>query len=303
MRVSLVSCAGFLAMIVWGVGAPAANIAWITFHEDADVASAAAMSATPPHTVAPDKAYTDLLIGAGHTVDRFLTTENFDVSQLNSYDLVIIGRSVNSGNYDSDAETAAWNGLSVPMIVTGGYVLRNSRLGFTTGTTIPDTAGPINLTVNQPSHPIFAGVALDGSNTMVNPFADVVTFSGALQRGISVNTNPVAGSGAVLATVGTSADPAFGGMIIGEWQAGDTLATTPADILGGHRLVFLTGAREASGSSSETAGLYDLSADGQQMFLNAVNYMAIPEPSSIVLLSLGALSCGLLRLRGRQAAR
>jgi hypothetical protein len=38
------------------------------------------------------------------------------------------------------------------------------------------------------------------------------------------------------------------------------------------------------------------------MFLNAVNYMAIPEPSSIVLLSLGALSCGLLRFRGRKAA-
>jgi hypothetical protein len=37
------------------------------------------------------------------------------------------------------------------------------------------------------------------------------------------------------------------------------------------------GAREADGISSETAGMYDLYADGAQMFLNAVAYMLI-EP-------------------------
>ncbi len=267
----------------------AANIAWISFHTNADVASTNAMNAVPPHSVAPDKAYTDLLMANGHTVTRFLTADAPNTATLNAFDLVIIGRSVNSGNYELDIETAAWNGITAPMMVTGGYVLRNSRLGFTTGTTIPDTTGPVRLTVNNPGHPIFAGISLDAGNTTANNYADIVTFSGAVQRGISVNTNPIATGGTVLATVAAGVDPAAGGMIIGEWPAGATMATSPADTLGGHRLVFLTGSREADGTSSETAGLFDLTPDGATMFLNAVNYMAIPEPSTWLLTVVGAL--------------
>ncbi len=64
--------------------------------------------------------------------------------------------------------------------------------------------------------------------------------------------------------------------MIAEWQAGATLTHdggAGTDTLGGHRLVFLTGSREASGITSDTAGLYDLYPDGEQMFLNAVQYM------------------------------
>jgi hypothetical protein len=278
----------------------AADIAWISFHPNADMASAAAMGATPPHTVAPDKAYTDLLMAAGHNVTRFLTTDTPDTAALNTFDLVIIGRSVNSGNYELDAETAAWNGITAPMMITGGYVLRNSRLGFTTGTTIPDTTGPIRLTVNNPSHPIFAGIALDAGNTMVDPYADIVNFNGDVQRGISVNTNPIAGGGTILATVGTAGDPAFGGMIIGEWPAGAMMGTSPSDTLGGPRLVFLTGAREANGDSSETSGLFDLSPAGQTMFLNAVNYIAVPEPSTFALLGIALFAFGWCGWRRRR---
>jgi hypothetical protein len=168
-------------------------------------------------------------------------------------------------------------------MIMGGYVLRANRLGFTTGNTIPDTAGPVQLTVNDTNHPIFAGIALDAANTMVNPYADIVSYTNNPQRGISVNTDPVAGAGKILATIGTATDPAFGGMVIGEWQAGDVMANGAADVLAGHRLVFLTGSREAStptGLTSEGAGIYDLGADGAKMFLNAVNYMAGTEPGT-----------------------
>jgi hypothetical protein len=78
------------------------------------------------------------------------------------------------------------------------------------------------------------------------------------------------------------------------------MGTTPADVLGGHRLVFLSGSREqASGlaaGGSETSGLFDLSADGSTMFLNAVNYMAnIPEPSTGVLGAIAMAGFGLIR--------
>ena len=303
MRISVLLCSLLLASLLIGRPLQAADIAWISFHANADMASAAAMAATPPHTVAPDKAYTDLLLANGHNVTRFLSTGAPDVATLNGFDVVMISRSVPSGDYESDPETAAWNGITAPMIITGGYVLRNNRLGFTTGTTIPDTAGPVSLTVNNPSHPIFAGVSLDAGNTTVNPYANIVTFMGDVQRGISVNTNTVAGGGTVLATIGTSGDPAFGGMVIGEWPAGAMMGTTPSDTLGGPRLVFLTGAREASGDSSETAGLFDLSPDGQTMFLNAVNYMAaIPEPSTVVLWGVAMAGVGLIGWKKRRAA-
>ena len=192
MRTSLLVCSALLLSICFAIRLPAADIAWISFHST-NLASAAAMGATPPHTDAPDKAYTDVLTGAGHTVTRFLSSGTPNTAVLNDFDLVIISRSVPSGDYETDPETAAWNGLTVPMIITGGYVLRNNRLGFTTGGTIPDTTAPVNLTVNNPSHPIFAGIALGAANTTVNPYAGIVTFNGSLQRGVSVNTNPVAG--------------------------------------------------------------------------------------------------------------
>ncbi|HVR36345.1 MAG TPA: LamG-like jellyroll fold domain-containing protein, partial [Methylomirabilota bacterium] len=256
--------------------ATGANIAWISFHPADDEPSGAA--AGVGFTEAPDVGYTQLLEADGHTVTRFVTSGTPDTATLNTFDLVIISRSVPSGDYQDPPETAAWNGLTAPSILMGGYILRQNRLGFTTGNTIPDTAGPINLAVNDPTHPIFTGISLDGANTMVNPYADLVTFdingtTPTVQRGISVNTDPVAGDGTVLATVATTGDPAVGGMIIGEYQAGATMGNGSADTLGGHRLVFLSGSRE-QGITSEGSGIFDLQPDGEQLFLNSVRYMA-----------------------------
>jgi len=271
----------FDAAVVWASGIEpvvktSATIAWVSFHSASDTPSDAAAAAG--FTMAPDVAYTDLLTADGHQVTRVITSGTPETALLNAFDLVIISRSVPSGDYQDAAEAAAWHGVTSPAIVMGGYLLRNSRLGFTTGTTIPDTAGPISLTVTDPSHPVFAGIELDAANTMVNTYADVVDFSGTVQRGISVNTDPVAGGGTVLATVATTTDPAVAGMIIGEWPAGSTMGNGGADVLGSDRLVFLTGSREASGLTSEGSGIYDLSADGAQLFRNAVHYMAGTVP-------------------------
>jgi len=65
-------------------------------------------------------------------------------------------------------------------------------------------------------------------------------------------------------------------MVIGEWVAGAKMATAAGDILGGHRLVFLTGSRERDGLTSQGSGIFDLTDDGAKMFLNAVKYMAAP---------------------------
>ena len=250
------------------VSSQAANIYFVSFHgSDAPSANAA----TAGFTNAPDKAYTDLLTANGHTVTRVVSTDNLDVSVFNPADLVIISRSVASGHYQQDTETAAWNGLTKPTIILGGYVLRGSRLGYTSGDTIPDTAtNAMKIKALAPGHPIFNGIALDSNGLMANTYANRVTFTNNLQLGISVNTSSITNGGVVLGVVGNLGDAATGGMIIGEWLPGSLMAP---DVLAGRRLVFLTGSREVGGVTSEGAGIYDLTADGAQMFLNAVNYM------------------------------
>lgn len=268
-----------------------AKIAWVSFHS-AD-GTPAADAATAGFTKASDVGYTDLLKANGYSVTRIVTSGTPDVALLNTFDLVIISRSVPSGDYQDPPETLAWNGVTAPTMVMGGYIMRNSRLGYTTGGTIPDTAGSIALSVKDTAHPIFAGIALGADNTMVNNYADRVTFNGTVQRGISVNTDPVAGGGKVLATVATAGDPAVNGLVIGEWQAGATMGNAAGDKLGGKRLVFLSGSREADGLTSQGAGIFDLTSDGSKMFLNAVNYLtqpAGPEISSIKLNANGSIT-------------
>ncbi|MFO1501907.1 MAG: hypothetical protein U1G07_26615 [Verrucomicrobiota bacterium] len=231
-------------VLAGALSSQAANIFWVSFHPGDNTPSAAAIAAG--FTQAPDAGCTQLLEANGHTVTRVLTSGTPNTALLNTADLVIISRSVPSGDYELDAETAAWNGIKAPTMILGGYVLRNSRLGYTTGATIPDTTSTVTLKINDANHPIFDGVPIGTNGVMSTPFSTTLSFDGTVQRGTSVNTDPVAGNGTVLATVATTGDPAFGGMVIGEWQAGSVMGTSPADTLGGHRLVFRRAAANRS---------------------------------------------------------
>lgn len=258
-------------------------VAWVSYHaaDDEPHADAAAVG----FTQAPDIGYTDLLKANGYDVVRVLTTQQPDVEYLNAFDLVIISRTASSGHYGGSGATL-WNSITTPMINLNGYTLRNSRLGITDGGTMVDTVGDIQLAVTDPNHPIFAGIALtDG--VMDNPYAEgavpLPTDPNIISRGISVNNNTLDEEGTLLATVATADDPTVGGLIIAELPAGATLQNSsgsPEDVLGGPRLVFLTGSREPSGvTGGQAAALYDLYPDGEQMFLNAVAYMLI-EPEA-----------------------
>src|SRR5262245_47234368 len=138
---------GLACACILGIASPAVgiNVAWVTFHPGPNTPSAGA--ATLGFTEAPDKGYTDVLSANGYNVTRYPTTETPDLNFLNTFDLVIIGRSLDSGNFELDPETKAWNsGIYKPMMVMSGYTIRNVRMGYTTGGTIPDTAGAITLT-------------------------------------------------------------------------------------------------------------------------------------------------------------
>lgn len=271
-----------LGSLLGGPSARAAKIAWVSFHAG-DTMPSAAITALGI-TTAPDKGYTDLLQNAGHMITRVQVNADASVTadlatQLSTFDLVIISRSAGSGQFDSDAESAIWSSITAPMMLQSGYVLRNSRLGYTSGATIPDSNSQFKLKTTMPNHPIFSGIALDGSGVMVDPYTTgPPTFNARVQRGISVNTDPLTGGGTLIASVGTT-DPANSGtgMIIAEWPAGAQLPSTiGTHTQAGKRLVFLTGGRETDTVTADSAGVFDLSPTGSQVYLNAVAYLGGP---------------------------
>jgi len=263
--------------LIGTVGAVAKpKVIWVSFHGADDAPSAGAVG--NGFTAAPDIGYTDLLKANGYDVTRYVQTGTPDPAILNAADLVIVGRSVASASFQNAAATR-WNTtITAPMMLLNGYTTRRSRLGFNVGSNIPDITGNIKLTVNDLIHPIFAGIALTGG-VMDNPYAGLAVYptDGTAAAGISVVTDAATPGGTVLATLSAaSGTVTAGSMVIAEWPAGATVTHDTgavADVLAGPRLVFLTGSRENGGKSSETAGMNDLTADGAQMFLNAVAYM------------------------------
>ncbi|MCA9187949.1 MAG: hypothetical protein R3E01_05880 [Pirellulaceae bacterium] len=270
-RCTQMQIVSFLVCVIGLVASPvgAANVTWVTLNE-METASAAAAGAG--YTESPDIGYTNLLKGLGHNVTRFFTHEPLtvgEISQLNASDLVIIGRAVNSGEYEPSAD---WNTqVTAPVMVMSGYTLRPSRLNLSDGETMVDIAGPTRLLAHAPSHPIFDGVSLNGSNETVNPILDVVTDFLGTHRGASINMANVVG-GNVLASVTSDGGGTAGGFVIAEWETG--AAVNNGEILAGPRMTFLSGSREISGQPVATAGIFDLSQDGQQLFVNAVNYLS-----------------------------
>jgi hypothetical protein len=156
------------------------------------------------------------------------------------------------------------------------------------------------MQVLNPSHPIFAGVALDASNQVQIIDAAIGYRTGATgNNGCStVLGTTSAGNGTLLATVAGANQYVW----IAEWTKS---ATTPyysggTYYPGGHRLTFFAGTQENTNPGAGILligqGVYNLNAVGQVMFLNAVTYM-IPEPATITVLGLG----GLALLRRRRA--
>jgi hypothetical protein len=287
-------------LLLSALSLPAANIAWVSFHPGDDTPSTATFNAGLTNA-APDKGYTALLRANGHNVTRFVTQDNLDsafippdnttplLTALETNDLIIISRSVPSGHYQAGNEVAAWSGITKPILVLGGFITRGgtgggSRLGYTTGETIADAnADPLRLRIVYTSHPIFAGLALNSTNLMVNPYArrtvftNLVTGVATTQTGISINNNPIVSGGTVLAVVGTPGSAGLNGMVIGEVPAGITVANQAGTyVLAGKRFIFLTGSRE-SGITSEASGIYDLYPDGEQLLLKTVTYLITPQ--------------------------
>jgi len=296
MKRSVVSILALAFCLSSPVGA--LTIEWVSEYTDVDA-----------NGVIPDDiGWINLLQSQGYTVNvradstnsiYWTTLDDTKIGYLNAADLVIFSRLTNSGSYDDGTEPTQFNAVTKPMITLSAAICMSNRWRILNNSTQTNLAAP-TMQVLDPSHPIFAGITLDSNNQV-----QVIDAAVGYRAGGSGNNGATtvlaaisAGNGTLLATVAGANAYVW----IAEW----TQNTTPyyeggPQAPGGNRLTFFAGtqnnASPGTGLSAIGQGLYNLNAEGEKMFLNAVNYM-IPEPATITILSLG----GLALVRNRRKA-
>lgn len=214
-----------------------------------------------------DQNVVDWLVAQGHFVDvqrgTMMELDPNKIDLLDAADLVIISRSTNSGNYNSDDEPTQWNSITAPLIQMSAYLVRNSRWKWIDSSSATNNSGAPTMQVLDPNHPVFAGVTLDPNNMVVALDAAVgsgeTSFVGSLD----------AGNGTLLAQA-AGADLAW----IAEWESGVEFYAGAGQIAGGKRMYFAAGTQEVG---TTPQGALNLSAEGELMFANAIAYMLIKE--------------------------
>ena len=188
------------------------------------------------------------------------------IAELEAADLIIIGRVNSSGSFDDANEAEMWNAISTPLISQSAHISRQySKWGwFATGSTTNKT--PRLMQVTAPDHDIFAGVEIDPDGNI-----DLVVQDAQVTL-VKLNEGVVEGNGTLLGVH----DEGYPWIV--EWDAGVEYYEGSGQITGGPRM-FLG---SAVGSTNEAAGLieggYNLTADGEKVFLNAVEYMLPAVP-------------------------
>jgi hypothetical protein len=262
------------AALLFTSGAQAASIAWY--------------SATTPG--GSDEPFISQLQAAGHSVTRFpavqgVNLSDADISNLNAFDLVIVGRATASADFDDAADETNWNTrITKKVMIMSAFLTRMNRLGWQTANNVPDS-GPTPLVAVNPNHPVFAGITFGADGVTMQNNYNIMIDRGTTQIG-----DPLPAGAIVIAT-----DPAVaGGIAIAEWPSGTTVfADGGSYSLAASRYFFAGGSREANGAALQTAGQYDLTDDGRRLFVNFVNYALVPEPTA----------CGLLFVAGALALR
>jgi hypothetical protein len=234
----------------------AANIIFVTETGDTDANGAQ-----------DDLGFEEFLKGLGHQVDvrrgNWTTLDAAKIAELNAANLVVVSRRTGSANYATDAtEIGQWNGLTSPMLLLTPYLSRgttsNFRWYWVNSSTINNlVASRVEAVV--PSHAIFKGVTLDGSNQF-DPL-DGTTGTGQTSFAGTLDV----GSGKLLAKAASGTNA----WII-EWEPGAPYYTGSPATPAGKRMLLCCGTQE---SGATPQGAFNLTDSGKKVLANAVGYL------------------------------
>jgi len=222
----------------------AANIIWVSDNKESDDT---------------DQGWIDLLAAQGYTVDLSFrnqegrTLDDDKIAALNAVDLIIVSRDTNSSSYDDGDEPTQWNSVTTPLILQMALIYRSSRWGWMDSTSTSRTTA--DLLAVLPDHPVFTGVALDANNRV-----NILTAESNVGDNNVDPTNNYT-------LIATRSDSGADGVWIAEWEPGVEFYPGSGQFAGGPRMWF------AAGSTDSQDGEYNLNAEGEKLFLNAVRYM------------------------------
>jgi hypothetical protein len=263
-RVVLLS---LLTVMALGAAAQAANIIWVSDNKG---------FVAPDGTA--DKGWITLLRAQGHNViyknefefvdgtQYWRTLDPNKIAELNAADLIVLSRNGDSGSYSNVtaatgySEPNMWNGVTTPLISLNAHMSRTGKWGwFASTTTVKFKEG--KLKVVDPNSPVFAGVTIDpnGMVDALNPQWYIDWVGGAMD----------AGNGKVLATKASD-----GLVSIATWEAGQKFFEAGTKVAGGPRMLFIAGTGSSNAAPNYSPdGAYNLTAEGEKMFIDAVKFM------------------------------
>ena len=232
-----------------------------------------------------DHALESFLIYEGHNVDvrpdywEVLTPDK--IAELNAADLIIVSRLAWSNHYDEGNETTDWNALTTPLLHMSAYFAQNIRWKWV-NSGVRGEIESIHAVAVRPDHPVFRGVPLT--------VYDRTAPDGPLN--IVQMIDPLVGTGLTSFIGGT--DMGNGRLIakpleqdmgwIAEWDAGVEFFDGSGQYAGGRRMLFCAGTQEIQYYDDDrqqvittAQGELNLTAEGLQMFRNAIDYLLLPE--------------------------
>ncbi len=230
-----------------------------------------------------DHSLESFLISEGHSVDvrpeywNVLTPEK--IAELNAADLIIVSRLAWSTRYNQDNEKTEWNSLTTPLLTMNSHFARNIRWKWVNSDArAPDDTSYIYAGAVDSHHPIFQGVPM----TLYDP-----TLRDGPLNAIQM-IDPLVGAGFTAFIDGT--DMGNGQLIakpvglemgwIADWDAGVEFYEGAGQFAGGKRMLFCAGTYfdpDIHEVITTTMGELNLTAEGLQMFRNAIDYLLRPE--------------------------
>jgi hypothetical protein len=217
--------------------------------------------------VTDDIGWVELLEAQGHTVDYTMgdavgngywrTLDDDKIAALNAADLIIVSRCSNSGDYADGDEPTQWNSVKTPIMLQAMHIIRNSRWLWVDSESTTNLDSPM-IDVLAPNNPIFAGVE-----------SPVKVLDEAVGQTSFVEVADV-GNGTLLAQTD-------GGLPwLAVWEPGVEFYAGSGQIATGPRMMFIAGTSDVAGVTGR--GVYNLTPEGETIFLNAVNKMLSPVP-------------------------
>jgi hypothetical protein len=217
-----------------------------------------------------DHRFVDLLEANGYDVqveiDSMkgipLSAEQIDI--LESADLIIFSRATSSGDY-SDPD--GWNSITKPLILQNVWAARASKWQWAVSEDLVnsgDSKDPMFYN-EDPGHAIYTGVNINADGTV--EVLDTTVGSG----NTSILNSADFGDGELIASLASTFTEA-----IVYWPEGSVFNSNATYNAGGPRLLFSCGTREGTSSRdgiSYGVGIYNLTPDGEKMYLNAVAFM------------------------------